>query len=84
MEFKSISYAVCHVRAILKPLDAKFSVGTTPLDGAERMVQTNKMIFVRWTGGPSFNEVRDYLKTQNVRLHAGRGPVEYGLTRKGN
>jgi len=81
--FKSFAAATSFVRTSLSSniQDTKFSVGSTPINASERMFFMTYMIFVRWTGGPSYNEIDQYLKSLEVTLHAGRGLVSYQLTR---
>jgi hypothetical protein len=80
--FRSGQGAVKFVRkSVVAVSGAKFSVGVTPMDAGERMRNAHNTIFVRWTGGPSFDEVRAYLQGLNV-LMPGDSPVRWEITRK--
>jgi len=84
--FKTLTGATKFVRKHLnEETNAVVSVGVTPIDAFERAILNGRAntdtIFIRWSGGPSYNEVRDYMNELNITLHAGRGPVKLMYTR---
>jgi hypothetical protein len=66
--FASTAEAVVFARGALKAFSTtKFSVGTTPKDSAEYLFRTPTTVYVRWSGGPSDDEVRTFLDSLKVK-----------------
>lgn len=83
MVFSSISEAVKAVRRELKLFrNVTFGVRRTPANAIEKHIADYKTIFIDWTGGPSYPEIRDFVKQLDVQLHAGRGSVNFHFARK--
>lgn len=80
--FRSVKETAAFVRGILKNVDGKFSVKTTPTTGIDRSLHSLNTIYVRWTGGASFSEIKHYLNSFGIHLNANRGPVVFVLTRQ--
>jgi|GEM_PF-7058116 len=80
-QFKSIQEAVNFTRRAARLILDGCSVGTSPISQAERRMDSLHVIFIRWTGGPStYSEVKAYIDSLNITLHAGRGYVDFVLT----
>jgi len=80
-QFKSIREAVNFTRQSIRLVLHRYSVGVTPTNAAERLMASSRVIFIRWTGEPiTYSEVKAYIDSLNITLHAGRGYVDFVLT----